>query len=48
MLPAGKKAMKLGDCQWVRPGWMRLVMSAWMEDHGSGVSGAEVGRRGRR
>jgi hypothetical protein len=41
--PAGKKAMKLGDCQCVMPGMILDAMSAWISVHGCGFSGAEVG-----
>lgn len=46
--PAGKKAMKLGDCQCVMPGLILVSMSDWMALHGSGFSGGEVGIKGRR
>ena len=46
--PAGKKAMKLGDCQWVSPGMILEAMSGWIDDHGCGCSGADVGSCGAR
>lgn len=45
---AGKKAMKLGDCQCVSPGMILLAMSGVMLSQGSGSEGACVGRRGAR
>jgi hypothetical protein len=44
----GKKAMNLGDCQWVRPGMMTRSMSFWMVSHDSPFSGADVGSSGRK
>jgi hypothetical protein len=46
--PEGKKAIKLGDCQCVRPGMILEAMSDWIMGHGWGVVGAEVGSRGAR
>lgn len=45
---AGKKAMKLGDCQCVRPGTIFEDMSGWISDHGWGWSGADEGSSGRK
>ena len=44
----GKKAMKLGDCQWEMPGMILEWKSSRMAEKGSGSLGGEEGRRGRR
>ncbi|MEZ4769538.1 MAG: hypothetical protein R2844_14050 [Caldilineales bacterium] len=44
---AGKKAKKLGDCQWVMPGMISGSMSASIAANGSPCSGAWAGRPAR-
>jgi hypothetical protein len=44
---AGKKAKKLGDCQWVMPGRIFSSISARIRSKGSGCSGGCAGREAR-